>query len=296
MSGHNEENKIQKERTAIPFPPYCPAEDLPTMRISPFAVLMFALATSVATHAQSGKTWDKAYPVSGRVGLNVTTGEGGIHTTACGVCKSVTIQVDAHDQDLKDYKLEESSDGSQIFFSLKRRDEFGWHGSHGRSPEVFVQTPAASDVTLKSGSGSTDLAGVNGTINITAGSGGVHVTESAGRLRGTVGSGGFSADGGFSQFNIRSGSGGVSVRLRPGQQMDGNSSLEVGSGGVRLTLPRDLHANVDATAGSGSFHSDLPMTTSGDMGHGHAVHGTLNGGGPELRIRTGSGSTRIDAL
>lgn len=266
------------------------------MRMSPFAVLTFILAASVTTQAQSGKMWDKAYPVSGRVDLNITTGEGSIHTNACGTCKSVTIHVDAHDQDLKDYKLEESSNGNQIFFSLKRREEFGWHGSHGRSPEVYVQTPAASDVTLKSGSGSTELAGVNGNINITAGSGGVHVMESAGRLRGTVGSGGFDADGGFSQFHIHSGSGGVSVRLRPGQQMDGDSSLEVGSGGIHLALPRDLHATVDATAGSGSFHSEIPMLTSGDMGHRHAVHGSLNGGGPELRIRTGSGSTRIDAL
>ncbi|MEZ2347840.1 DUF4097 domain-containing protein [Terriglobus sp. RCC_193] len=266
------------------------------MRIVSFAVLTVALITSVATHAQSGKTWDKAYPVSGRVDLSVTTGEGSIHTTACGTCRSVTIHVDAHDQDLKDYKLEESSSGNQISFSLKRRDEFGWHSNHGRSPEVIVQTPADSDVTLKSGSGSTELAGVNGNINITAGSGGVHVMESAGRLRGTVGSGGFTADGGFSQFHIHSGSGGVSVRLRPGQQIDGDSTLEAGSGSVRLAVPRDLHANVDATAGSGSFHSELPMMTSGDMGRGHGVHGTMNGGGPQLRIRTGSGSTRIDAL
>jgi hypothetical protein len=266
------------------------------MRMSPFAVFTFALAASVTTQAQSGKTWDKAYPVSGRVDLSVTTGEGGIHTTACGTCRSVTIHVDAHDQDLKDYKLEESSSGNQISFSLKRREEFGWHGSHGRSPEVIIQTPADSDVTLKSGSGGTELAGVNGNINITAGSGGVHVMESTGRLRGTVGSGGFTAEGGFSQFHIHSGSGGVSVRLRPGQQIEGDSTLEVGSGSVHLALPRDLHANVDATAGSGSFHSDIPMMTTGEMGNRHAVHGTLNGGGPELRIHTGSGSTRIDAL
>lgn len=266
------------------------------MRMSPFAVLTFALVSSVASHAQSGKTWDKSYPVSGRVVLDVTTGEASIHTTACGTCRTVTIHVDAHDQDLKDYKLEESGGGNVVTFSLKRRDEYGWHGSHGRSPEVIVQTPTASDVTLKSGSGGTELSGVNGSINVTAGSGGVHVTDSTGRLRGSVGSGGFNAEGGFSQFHLHSGSGGVTVRLRPGQQMESDSSIEVGSGGVHLALPRDLHATVDATAGSGGFHSDIPMMTSGDMNHHHGVHGTMNGGGPELRIRTGSGSTRIDAL
>jgi len=265
--------------------------------MSPFAVLTFALVSTVATHAQSGKTWDKSYPVSGRVNLSVTTGEGGIHTTACTGCKSVTIHVDAHDQDLKDYKLEESASGNTVTFSLKRRDEFGgWHMSHGRSPEVFVQTPATSDVTLKSGSGGTDLAGVTGNISITAGSGGVKVMESAGHLQATVGSGGFSADGGFSQFHVHAGSGSITLRLRPGQQMDGDSTLTAGSGGVHLGLPRDLHATIDATEGSGSFHSDIPMLTTGDMNRGHAVHGTLNGGGPELRIHTGSGSTRIEAL
>lgn len=266
------------------------------MRISPFAVLTVALVTSVVTHAQSGKTWDKSYPVSGRVSLDVSTGEASIHTTSCGTCRSVTIHVDAHDQDLKDYKLEESGSGNQIFFSLKRREEYGWHSSHGRSPEVIIQTPTASDVSLKSGSGGTELTGVNGNINISAGSGGVHVMDSTGRLRGSVGSGGFNADGGFSQFHIHSGSGGISVRLRPGQQMDGDSTVEVGSGGVHLAVPRDLHATIDATQGSGSFHSDIPLLTSGDVGNRHSIHGTWNGGGPELRIHTGSGSTRIDAL
>jgi hypothetical protein len=266
------------------------------MRLSPLAVFTFALAASVTTQAQSGKTWDKSYPVSGRVSLSVTTGEGGLHTTACGTCKSVTIHVDAHDEDLKDYKLEESSSGNQVTFSLKRREELGWHGNHGRSPEVFVQTPSASDVTLRSGSGATDLAGINGNMDITAGSGGVRISESTGHLHGNIGSGGFTADGGFSQFHIHSGSGGVNVRLHPGQQMDGDSALEAGSGSIHLAVPRDLHATVDATEGSGSFHSDIPMMTTGDMGHGHAVHGTLNGGGPELRIRAGSGSTHIDAL
>lgn len=266
------------------------------MRMSPFAVLTFVLVTSIATHAQSGKTWDKSYPVSGRVTLDVSTGEAAIHTTSCGTCRSVTIHVDAHDQNLSDYKLEESSSGNLVTFSLKRREVFGWHGSYGRSPEVFVQTPAASDVTLKSGSGGTELSGVNGNINISTGSGGVHVMESAGRLRGSVGSGGFNADGSFSQFHVHSGSGGVSVRLRPGQQMDGDSTIEVGSGGIHLALPRDTRATIDARAGSGSFHSDIPMMTTGEIGNHHSVHGTLNGGGPELRIRAGSGSTRIEAL
>lgn len=266
------------------------------MRLSVVAALSFALVASASLRAQSGKAWDKTYPVNGRVALDVTTGEAGIHTTSCGTCKAVTIHVDAQGQDLAEYKLEESSSGNRVSFSLKRRNENNWSWSHGRSPEVFIQTPTASDVALKSGSGTTELAGVTGDIRVSAGSGSVHVTESAGHLTGEVGSGAFHADGGFSQFAVRSGSGGVTIRLRPGQQMDGDSTLTAGSGGVHLTVPRDLRAAVQARTGSGNFHSDLPLLTTGDMGNRHGVTGTLNGGGPQLRINTGSGSARIDVL
>ena len=264
------------------------------MRLYAVAALSFALTASV--YAQSGKTWDRTYPVNGRVELEVTTGEASIHTTGCGTCKAVTIHVDAQGQDLAEYKLEESSSGNRVTFSLKRRDGNSWGWSHGRSPEVNIQTPTASDVTLKSGSGATELAGVNGNLHVSAGSGGVHITESAGHLVGAVGSGGFTADGGFSQFSVRSGSGGVNVRLRPGQQIDGDSSVAAGSGGVHLAVPRDLHVSLQATAGSGSIHSDIPLLTTGEITNRHAIHGTLNGGGPQLLISTGSGSTTINTL
>lgn len=265
------------------------------MRLSVVAAVSFALAATATLHAQSGKTWDKAYPVNGRASLEVTTGEAGLRVTGCGTCTSVSIHVDARDQDLKDYVLEQNSSGNRITFALKRRNEMGWGWTKGRSPEVTIQTPMLSDVAIKSGSGGTDVAGINGAIQITAGSGGVHIAESGGQLVGTIGSGGFSADGGFSRFQVRAGSGSVSMRLRPGQQIDGDSSVTAGSGSVHLTVPRDLHAAVQASTGSGSFHSDLPLLTN-DMGNRHSVTGTLNGGGPQLRINTGSGSAHIDSL
>jgi len=62
----------------------------------------------------------------------------------------------------------------------------------------------------------------------------------------------------------------------------GNIRLAVGSGGL----------NLDVHTGSGSIHSDLPITVQGSMGK-HELKGSARGGGPEVAVSTGSGDVEI---
>jgi len=49
---------------------------------------------------------------------------------------------------------------------------------------------------------------------------------------------------------------------------------------------------LDAETGSGSVHTDREMLTQGTSDR-HHVTGKLNGGGPTVRIETGSGDIRV---
>lgn len=261
------------------------------------AVVAVLALTSPFALAQSGKTWDKSYTISGKPSVEISAGGAGIHTSSCGGCRTVTIHVDARDQDLKDYIVEESANGNHISFHLKNREEWmGHRGNHGQSPEITVQTPTESDVDLRTGSGGLELTGVRGNLSVHSGSGGIRVQEAAGKLDAETGSGGLMADGGFSQFRMHSGSGAVALSLASGMQLTAGSSASSGSGGIRLSLPRDFKASVHASTGSGSIHSDLPLTTVGDWSRGRSVEGTLNGGGPSLELRTGSGGVQIKGI
>jgi hypothetical protein len=59
-----------------------------------------------------------------------------------------------------------------------------------------------------------------------------------------------------------------------------------------VSLPSDLRANVDLHTGDGGITLGLPLTVNGSQNK-HDMHGTLNGGGPEVRIRTGDGPISI---
>jgi DUF4097 and DUF4098 domain-containing protein YvlB len=71
--------------------------------------------------------------------------------------------------------------------------------------------------------------------------------------------------------------------------------LDTTNGSIRARLPRNFAGRIDAANTNGSIESDLPVTTSGSQNK-HSLHGTMNGGGPELRLRTTNGSIHINAI
>ena len=65
---------------------------------------------------------------------------------------------------------------------------------------------------------------------------------------------------------------------------------------MELRLPNSLRANVELESGLGSVHSDLPLTGQGIDEERHHLRGSLNGGGPKLKVTTGNGSISLRRL
>lgn len=63
------------------------------------------------------------------------------------------------------------------------------------------------------------------------------------------------------------------------------------NGAIEVKVPSDLAANVDAENTNGSIHSDLPVATT--HFERNSLHGTINGGGTSLRLRTTNGGIAI---
>jgi DUF4097 and DUF4098 domain-containing protein YvlB len=64
----------------------------------------------------------------------------------------------------------------------------------------------------------------------------------------------------------------------------GSGSIDLNLGGAKFTL--------DAETGSGSIHTDQPISMQGSL-EKHHITGNVNGGGPTVKVETGSGSVRI---
>jgi DUF4097 and DUF4098 domain-containing protein YvlB len=102
-----------------------------------------------------------------------------------------------------------------------------------------------------------------------------------------TGSGSIRINGVVGGLKAGTGSGDIEIQGQPTSDW----KLETGSGSVTLGVG-NAHFSLDASTGSGTVHSDPPITTHGSL-EKHHIMGDINGGGPTVRVETGSGDIRI---
>src|SRR5207245_9779751 len=64
------------------------------------------------------------------------------------------------------------------------------------------------------------------------------------------------------------------------------------NGGITLTLPGFLNAELRAETLNGSITADFPLTITGQVGP-RRLRGTIGNGGPELNLSTVNGSIKL---
>lgn len=114
---------------------------------------------------------------------------------------------------------------------------------------------------------------VAGDVKAHSSGGPIHLREVAGRVDAETSGGG--ADVAFSRGNGKGG------------------RIESSGGGITVSIDPSVGLEIDARADR--IHSDLPLTTTRGFAR-ESLRGTLNGGGPSLRLETNGGSVRIRAL
>jgi DUF4097 and DUF4098 domain-containing protein YvlB len=149
---------------------------------------------------------------------------------------------------------------------------FGTHVDASVTYEVMV--PRTMNLDLDNTNGAVEVSDVRGSHKIGTTNGHIAVARCAGDLDAETTNGGIRAE---------------LTEITAGKSM----RLETTNGRISLAAPRTLAARVDAATSNGSINTDLPVSvTTTDR---HVLRGTINGGGPELRLRTTNGSIDIRA-
>jgi DUF4097 and DUF4098 domain-containing protein YvlB len=156
---------------------------------------------------------------------------------------------------------------------------------------VSVQ-PLSGDIRVHTGDGSITATGLKGEISLETADGHVSATGLDGRVRVHSGDGALLVSGRFDRLELTSGDGGIEARVEPGSRVTSEWLVRTGDGRIRLDVPRDLKANLDVHTGDGGITLDMPIQITGRITRS-TVMGSMNGGGPAIRIRSGDGSITI---
>jgi hypothetical protein len=276
------------------------------------AALTAATLAIPALALASDGTFDKTLSVNGAVQLEVSTGSGYVHVNP-GSDNQVHIvgHVRANRGWMggsSDDQVKQVVDNPPIQQSGNTIRVGQMHESwfNHVSIDYDITTPKSTNLKAESGSGDVKAASIgggtrletgSGTINgddlggdsyLQTGSGDVRVNFSnGGNVIAGTGSGSIRITGVKGSLKAETGSGDVSVA---GQPID-NWKVETGSGSIDLNLG-GAKFTLDAETGSGSIHTDQPISMQGSLER-HHITGNVNGGGPTVKVETGSGGIRI---
>jgi hypothetical protein len=272
------------------------------------AAMILALAALPALAAEA--TFERTLSVSGRVELTVATGSGNIHLThgagnqvhVFGRIKTTCWGINcASEQQIRQIAANPPISQTGNIVRIGRHENL-----HNISIDYEIQAPADAFLDASSGSGNVVVDGVGENAKLATGSGNIHATGLHGGFKLDTGSGDIYAEQAYpGDVKAQTGSGDIELRNLHGALHAGTGSgdikvggtptadwkLGTGSGDVQLWTGNAAFT-LDASSGSGSIHTDQEMVTQGTQGH-HHVTGKMHGGGPTVRIQTGSGDIRV---
>jgi hypothetical protein len=273
----------------------------------PACALLLALGTLPALAAEA--TFERTLSVSGTVTLHISTGSGYIHIKP-GSDNQIHVfgRVKSNGFEGREERVREIAANPPIeqTGSIVR---VGSHleNMHNISIDYEIQAPAKAFLEASSGSGDVNDEGVGVNARLNTGSGTIHATglnESFTVETGSGdifaeqnGSGDVKANTGSGTIELKNISGGLKAQTGSGDiklsgQPKGDWRVQTGSGSVEL-WPDKSAFTLDASTGSGNIKTDREMLVQGSIESHHHITGKINGGGPIVRVETGSGDIRV---
>ena len=294
----------EAETPAITTPEIAAAQAAPNL----FPVPAFARAIAAQSESDSSKSFDRALSISGETQLFVSTGSGNIHLTRGSgnevhIHGKIHVSRDGSEEEARQIAANPPIEQNGNVIRVGQQHEQHWRGI---SIDYQIETPAGTLLAAISGSGDIVDEGVGQNAKLQTGSGDIRATGLQGGFEVKTGSGNITADQtGQGDVKAETGSGDIEIKdihgSFRGQTGSGDIkatgtpsapwTLETGSGNIEISAG-NTPLSLDASTGSGSVTTDHEMLVKGSLNQRH-ITGNLNGGGPLVRMQTGSGDIRV---
>ncbi|HYA98065.1 MAG TPA: DUF4097 family beta strand repeat-containing protein [Methylomirabilota bacterium] len=239
------------------------------------AVPLFLAFAAFAKSAADGE-FKRTLAAPPNTAVSISTGAGYIHVSETS---GDQISVTGHVYVSRSYHGDADARLREILANPPISQEngrilIGPHHSESYRDIAFdfdVVLPKSVSLAAATGAGEIRVAGIPSVSSISSGAGNVDL------------------EGVSSGLKISTGAGNILAKGTPAADW----TVHSGAGNVTLEFGSNAKFNLNASSGSGGIHVEMPiLMQQTDFGNFH-VRGQINGGGPEVRISTGSGRIHI---
>jgi hypothetical protein len=232
----------------------------------------------------------------------------------------------------EDYKIDFRHSDEDLFIESDYREKsrlFSWFSSNRIRVRFILSVPQKYNLKLKTSGGSITVSDIEGDVNARTSGGSLTFNEIDGTLWAKTSGGSIKLDECTGEAEVRTSGGslrigkvkgslkartsggsisvnevagtinastsGGSISAHISKQPKNDCSLTTSGGTITVSLQGDLKLDVDAKTSGGRVRTDFPVTIKGEISK-RKLKAEMNGGGPELYLRTSGGSIYIKEL
>jgi DUF4097 and DUF4098 domain-containing protein YvlB len=255
----------------------------------------FAVAVSIIVSALIFLSISQAKPVNEKETFKVKSGgtlylesdSGSVDVQSHGK-DTVEVLVKMKGDDADSFNVTYEQDGNDIKIEGERDRSFFNRSSNVR---FIIKIPSKYNVDLDTGGGSIELSDLNGTVQAHTSGGSI----SLGRIKGDVK---VKTSGGSIRVeevagNINAHTSGGSIKAMISKQPTDDCRLTTSGGSVTAYLLPSIKVDLSASTSGGRVRSEF--TVNGSVSK-RSIQGEINGGGPDLVLKTSGGSVNIKEI
>ncbi len=255
------------------------------------ALIAVLALSSISARADE---WSHTYPVTGKPAVVVDANDGDVEVLV-GSSQQVDVRVITRGWKIKDdVQVTGNQSGNHVEIKLRKTSHVCF-GVCFQSLRVEVRVPRESDLNIHTDDGNVRVENVTGNLQFETGDGDVRLRDVEGSLHADTHDGNVDVNGRFDVLNLHTGDGNIDAEVSAASAPQSGWMLRSGDGNIRLRLPDNLGADLDAHSGDGAVHVGFPVSAS-STGNENSMRGKINGGGISIQLRTGDGDIKVEKI
>ncbi len=143
------------------------------------------------------------------------------------------------------------------------------------------------DIRGDTSGGSIKIGDVDGDVQVETSGGGITIDRASGQVNAHTSGGSITVHEVLGPIQAKTSGGSITAYIS--RQPESSCRLTTSGGSVSVTMAGDIQVDLDAQTSGGSVKTEFPLTIQGEIKR-TAINAKINGGGPELYLRTSGGS------
>lgn len=248
------------------------------------ALLIFTLVG--LSHAGSD-TIKESFNVSPGGTLIVDSDAGSIEVESHD-SNTVEVEVYRKGSDIDDFTVRFEQEGDDV--RIRGDKESGW-GNFSLQVKYVIRVPRSYNTELNTGGGSIAIEKLSGSVEAFTSGGSIKLGEIEGDVEVKTSGGSIRVE--DVAGNIEAHTSGGSIKAKLSKQLTEDCKLTTSGGSIAVHLAPSMAVELNASTSGGRVSSEFDVDGSAKKTR---IRGSINGGGPELTLRTSGGSVSVKEL